>query len=788
MAGANANQKPGDLSAARGRSVPASFQKRLILRLRQFLPGAVFSFSLIIHLALLLLLANVVWFNKLPPIEDLVVHLSLRKEEPLPPPTTPPVEVMKEEIRDIVVPEKKETPVPEEIPTEKPAPPAPQPIPPIEPMKFPKEDPLLFAQLQLPGDRGPTEVLGLQPVAGTDQRGAKADLFRGRSGEGKKLALHHGGGSQASENAVARGLEWLARHQNRTGAWSTWLFEDQCPPGDKCGRVGTNTRNFDPAMTALALLCFLGANHTHHTGDYRDTVWRGLQFLLASQKEDGGFGQKHSHLMYNHGIATLALAEAYAMTRDEGLKDPLRKAVLFISISQQPGGGWDYTQASTGRNDTSITGWMVMALKSAAAGDIAIPWETLFGALQHFDQMTLGSGEVIYANRDLGQGRKGVGMVAVGMLCRQFLGWPKTDPIFDRQANLILQELPSWKALSTMSFNTMYYWYYATLALYQHGGDAWKTWNANLRDMLCERQRRGSHSNGSWDPDDRWFGAVGGRVYSTTMAVLNLEVYYRYLPIYQENAGGGGLHAEEILIEAFQSGDKQARLQALKLLTQFGVDVLSGVLRTALEDEDAFVRLFAAEELLRHGDFAGVPVLTAMLENPNGFLRSKAIGLLSQVKDPLLVPGLVKALMDDQVFVAEKAAVLLVKITGQDYNLKASDSPERKQEVGEKYLDWWRQNRAPALESRATAPAEEVQPLRGLVLVARPDVRLIMMDIGRKHGVKKNTQFFVYRQGEYVGTVEVTKVMDDEMSSARVLEAFTVKEILEGDQVVSRVE
>ncbi|MBI2190984.1 MAG: HEAT repeat domain-containing protein [Planctomycetes bacterium] len=753
-------------------------------RFRQFLPGALFSLSLLTHGLVFLLFMNVVWWKRLPPVQDLIVYLRIREEEKPPPP--PPIpESPLEEIRDIVVPERNEETVPEPKPEEKPEPkPEEKPQPPA---KFSKEDPVVLAQFGILETPAATEVIGLKPQASGGQETPKFNLFQGRSGEGKRSALQRGGGSEASENAVSLGLAWLARHQNRAGAWSTWLFEEQCPAGDRCSGVGTNTRNFDPAMTGLALLCFLGGNHTHQEGDYRDTVYRGLQFLLASQKEDGGFGQKHSHVMYNHGIAALALAEAYAMTRDEALKEPLRRAILFIHTSQQASGGWDYTTASTGRSDTSITGWMVMTLKSAAAADIAIPWVTLFGAIQHFDQMTQSSGEVIYANRDLGQGRKGVGMVAVGMLCREFLGWPRTDPVFERQARLILQELPSWKALSTMSFNTMYYWYYATLALYQHGGDAWKVWNANLRDMLCERQRRGGHAHGSWDPDDRWFGAVGGRVYSTTLAILNLEVYYRYLPIYQE--GGGGFHTDEILLEAFRHGNTQDRLQAIKLLTQFGADALSNVLRDALEDEDVFIRAFAAEELLRQGDQAGVPALTAMLEHPNGFIRSKAIGLLSQVRDPWLVPGLAKALQDDQVFVSEKAASLLVKITGQDFNFLAAESPARKQEIVERYLEWASQHVPNAAFPGAARPApSDARSLQGKVLAVKPDVRLVMLDLGRKHGLRKKTQFYVYRRGEFVGAVEVTKILDAEMSSARVLEAFTVREILEGDEVVSRLE
>ena len=748
--------------------------------LRQIAPSLNLGFSLFVHIFVILMMMDVILWEKRQPDNDLVIKVDIRKfEEPAPEPPPPP-----EPERDIAVSETKE-PEPE-MPIEKPEP-EPEPEP-EEPMKFPKEDPVLITRLMKLGiDEGAEKVIGLKPTPeqGTTEV-AKVNIFQGRSADGKKAAVLSGDASNASENAVKIGLNWLTRHQNRGGEWSTWRFGLVCPGGDKCRRpsTGTDARNLDPATTGLALLCFLGAGKTHREGEYRNTVWKGLKYLMTDQDEEGAYGQRHNTLMYNHSIATFAIAEAYAMTHDERLKDSLRKAVLFINISQQPGGGWDYTQAVTGRNDTSISGWVVMALKSAAAGGIAIPWETVFGAVQNFDQMTEKSGEVIYANRDLGQGRKGVGMVAVGMLCRQFLGWPRTDPLFDRQARLMMKELPSWKALQSMSFNTMYYWYYATLALYQHGGATWKTWNANLRDMLCEKQRRDGHANGSWDPDGRWFGKVGGRVYSTTMAILSLEVYYRYLPIYQYN--GGSFRAEEVLLEAFRKGTKQQRLQALKLFSQFGTDLVSNIFKEALQDDDAFVRLFAAEELIRQGDHAGLPVLNSMLENPNGFIRSKAISLLARINDPILVPGLARSLTDDLPFVAEKASLLLAKITGQDYGFRASDSMAKKREVGRRYITWWR-NHATSLAETPEIKEKKNKGIAGKVLVVRVDAGLVMLDIGERNGVKKYAQYYVYRDGEFISVVEVTRILGDRMSSARILEAYTVKKIQRGDRVTSEL-
>ena len=748
------------------------------------MPVAAFPMSLVIHFLIALTLMRIVWDNPVPDVKDVVLQIKFKKE-PEPPPEPPePVK------RDVVVPEKKvkkPAPVPVKKPVEEP-----EPDPkPVEPPKFLEEDPLLLAELDIEGDKGREEVIGLKkrPPPG-DTVKAKAVIFQGRSGEGKRVALLRGGGSDASENAVAMGLQWLTNHQNHrggTGFWSTWRFEDKCPESDKCGGRGTDVRNFDPAMTGLALLCYLGAGHTHKQGDYCDTVRRGLRFLTIVQKEDGSFGQPHSHLMYNHSIATLAMAEAYAMTRDQTLKEPVRKAVSFISIAQQPSGGWDYKQTITGRNDTSITGWVVMALKSAAAGGIAVPWETVSGSMQHFETMTTSDGNVVYANRGVGNGRKGVGMVAVGMLCRQFLGYPRNDPIFDRMAKRMLKEPPTWEALrpkkltESNAFNTMYYWYYATLAIYQHGGHAWDQWNGFLRDMLCGKQRQDGHSNGSWEPDGQWFGDVGGRVYSTTMGILCLEVYYRYLPIYEE---GGAFKPEQILVEALRKGDQKQRLQALRTLARMEVETLPDNLREALNDTDVFIRLHACQELLRLKDHVCIPALTDLLHHQNGYVRSKAVGLLGEIDDPIIIPSLAKALSDDQTFVAEKAALLLVKITGKDFGFRTSAPLVDKRKVERQYRQWWQTNTA-ATQARSD-PEEAPELIEGKVLAVREDVGILMVSLGKRQGLKVGDQLYVSRAEDYIGTVKVKEVLEDELAAAQIMADFTVQPIRQGDLVRNR--
>ncbi len=392
-------------------------------------------------------------------------------------------------------------------------------------------------------DTGPGQSLGLgAELPRLDPRDLEAvpEIYRLRLDPDRAAEARRRGATDASEQAVSRALDWLARHQDADGRWDAGTAKlingrvasgeenhtKHCPAGQICfGECQYAAA--DTAITGMALLAFLGAGHTQtYEGPYRDVVGRGIAFLLAQQEANGDLrGRSRSVGLYCHSIATLALCEAYALSGEPRLRDPVGRAIAFLSRSQaRDGAGWRYRPGSP-QGDTSVLGWVVMALKSADQVGITLDPKNKQAVLAWLDQVDGGRSGGLASY----QPTRPVSptMTAEAWICRQFLDLPFNNRGAAPEAALyLIQNSPS-----RSEFN-LYYWYYGTLALYQYGGESWSRWNAEVRDELVRRQRRDPHLIGSWDPDPSKYGSYGGRVYATALATLSLEVYYRYLRLY----------------------------------------------------------------------------------------------------------------------------------------------------------------------------------------------------------------------------------------------------------------
>ncbi len=176
-------------------------------------------------------------------------------------------------------------------------------------------------------------------------------------------------------------LEWLANHQLEDGSWSFDHRKGACQ--GRCGNPGSLGGQACNCATGLALLPFLGAGQTHKKGKYSKNVYRALLYLRTQQKPDGSFREPGGS-MYSHGICSLALCEAYAITEDKSLQRPAQAAIDYIVMAQdRVRGGWRYSPKQPG--DTSVTGWQLMALRSAQMASLKVPPQTLAGANNFLD-------------------------------------------------------------------------------------------------------------------------------------------------------------------------------------------------------------------------------------------------------------------------------------------------------------------------------------------------------------------------------------------------------------------
>ncbi len=369
---------------------------------------------------------------------------------------------------------------------------------------------------------GPPPPVDLQPRQVTSHH--VPEIYRLRVQPNREQLVATRGGNAATQTAVRQALRWLASNQSEDGRWDA----SQHGAGNERSVAGHNRDNAgaeaDTGITGLALLAFLGDGHTHTQGPYRHVVQGAIDFLIRSQRSDGNLsGNAEMYAaMYCHGMAAFALAEAYGMTGDPLLEAPVRKAVAYTLAAQhRTQGGWRYRPGDA-FGDTSQLGWQLMALKSAELAGIEVPNEARNGMVRFLKSVGHGKHGGLASYR-AGELPNRV-MTAEALFCRQLLGMTRDNPASNEAGDYIIQELPGEQI-------NLYYWYYATLSTYQLQGKYWENWNQSLQQVLLTRQSTSDEQLGSWDPDCIW-GGYGGRVYSTALATLCLEVYYRFLPLY----------------------------------------------------------------------------------------------------------------------------------------------------------------------------------------------------------------------------------------------------------------
>lgn len=349
---------------------------------------------------------------------------------------------------------------------------------------------------------------------------SKKAIYQLRAPGKRKQYIAELGGSVETENAVEQALAWLSEMQSDDGRWDVDGFKGV----RACGGRGDQV-NADVGLTGLSLLAFLGAGYTHTQGAHKDTVKKGLDWLISGLEDNGDL--RRGGQMYDHAMATAALCESLSLTEDQAIRPVARRAVTFILNAQNPGAAWRYNPRED--NDTSVTGWQILALKSAEVAGIPVPPQHYRWTHMWLDEVRKGETGGLYSYRT-GHAVTPV-MTAEGWFCQLFMGEQSRTRGQDESIEHLMQHLPVW-APEIPGAVHFYYWYYATLALHLSGAEEFGRWNDALTAALMKGRITEGPAAGSWDPVSH-LGTRGGRVYTTAAATLCLEVYYRYLPFYK---------------------------------------------------------------------------------------------------------------------------------------------------------------------------------------------------------------------------------------------------------------
>ena len=418
-----------------------------------------------------------------------------------------------------------------EVETEEPVEEPPEPV--VEPEPEPVEEEEIPDEPVITEESSETDNSEMQPEDTTEvvaesnsEANESGEKIDNRSESGKKLLIEKYGGSAASESAVKHGLEWLLSVQHPQGYWDFINVGAAGNPGTVNNPIGG---------TAYALLPFLAAGQTHKEGSFQKQVGAGLTYLtrvgvnapagydLRGMINKASDDKEPNEAYYVHGAATLVLCEAYGMTKDRRLKRPAEGAIQFIVNSQDPnGGGWRYNPRDPG--STSVTAIQVMALMAARKAGLKVPDKVLDGVRHYLDSVQVDKegryGYEIQKKRYTGA------VTSMALLCRMYLGWGRDDG--DLRAGIALLDKAG-------PYENLYSLYFATQVMKNWGGDEWERWNARLRDDLIAAQEKDGPAKGSWKPRT---GAIhakqGGRLLSTSLATLTLQVYYRYEPLLSE--------------------------------------------------------------------------------------------------------------------------------------------------------------------------------------------------------------------------------------------------------------
>ena len=342
--------------------------------------------------------------------------------------------------------------------------------------------------------------------------GSLPGVMKCRLGPGKAKAMTDNKMKPKAEQAVLRGLAWLQKNQASDGSW------------------GDSNKG---AMTGLALLCFLGHGETPQSQQFGYTVNKAVEWILTNGAANEGrlcmsksFAKQPD--AYEHAICTYALGEYYTMTQDPNVKELFKQAIGYIVQGQGLDGGWMYSYDKSA-GDLSVSGWQIQALKAAHLSKLGIYEvdQALDKAMAYLEHSKGPKG---------GYGYRGpadkYSLSGVGILCQLF--WKGERAKLKKGMEWVLLETEKNEPVKYQGPKAdLYAWYYHTQACLMFGGSAWTKWNNWFQDEIVNAQA----ADGSWPPmaapgvfNMQNGNGMSATVYRTTLCILMLEVFYRYVP------------------------------------------------------------------------------------------------------------------------------------------------------------------------------------------------------------------------------------------------------------------
>lgn len=349
-----------------------------------------------------------------------------------------------------------------------------------------------------------------------------SSLYGGRSNEGRQKTLKKFGGSDVTESAVLRALRWLKKTQNADGSWA---------PGEK------------EAMTGLGLLTFLAHGETPMSEEFGPTVQKAMQYLAGQvDKWPAKVTDKKwpNTFSYSNGIVAYALSEGYGLTKIPFLKPAMEKSLAYVVDGQLRNGGYSYGYNPDGKWDMSVAGWQYQAMKAGYVAGADVPGleKAIEKGLGFMEKVSFSKVNNRFGYNVPGNGSDG--LQGAGTLCLQLLGSgdsfaAKAGVKFISEKCTVVWNNPKRKVEAAHA-NPIYAWYYQTQVMFHAGKTSWKNWN----DVCAPQMIKYQHQEGYWEcpnQDKGKFSCNYDKWYTTTLAALSLQVYYRYLPTYKMPKG-----------------------------------------------------------------------------------------------------------------------------------------------------------------------------------------------------------------------------------------------------------